>query len=66
MACKRIVKNNLNFVSDVETYYDEMEELNSMTGIYHNHGAFKSKTDFQLELIKLVMNKRIVDGIQNI
>lgn len=40
LACKRIVKNNLSFVSDVKVYNDEMEELNSMTGIYENHGKF--------------------------
>ncbi|WP_289042471.1 RNA polymerase sigma factor [uncultured Zobellia sp.] len=66
LACKRIVKKDLSFVSDVTIYNDEMEEINSMTGIYQNHGEFENKTDFQNELIKLVMNKRIIDGIQNI
>ena len=61
LACKRIVKNNLNFIDNINIYNNEMEELNSMTGIYHNHGEFKSKTDFQKELTKLVMNKRITN-----
>tara|TARA_R110000765_G_scaffold426726_1_gene543780 strand:+ start:3317 stop:4117 length:801 start_codon:yes stop_codon:yes gene_type:complete len=61
LACKRIVKNDLSFVSDVEVYKDEMEELNSMTGIYENHGKFKSKSNFYNEITEIVMNKRIIN-----
>ncbi len=61
LACKRIVKNDLSFVSDVEVYNDEMEELNSMTGIYGNHGKFKNKSNFYNELTELIMNKRIIN-----
>ncbi|WP_271785424.1 RNA polymerase sigma factor [Aquimarina algiphila] len=61
LACKRIVKNNLSFVSDVKVYNDEMEELNSMTGIYENHGKFKGKSNFHNEIIELIINKRIIN-----
>lgn len=61
LACKRIIKNDLSFVTDVEVYNDEMEELNSMTGIYDNHGKFKSKSEFHTELTSMVMNKRIIN-----
>ncbi|MCT4665351.1 MAG: RNA polymerase sigma factor [Flavobacteriales bacterium] len=61
LACKRIVKNNLSFVSDIEAYNSEMEELHSMTGIYANHGKFKNQSDFNNEIKELVMNKRIIN-----
>ena len=61
LACGRIVKNNLNFVENIETYNDEMEELNSMDGIFKNHGIFKSKSDF-LEQLKLILKtKKIIN-----
>lgn len=60
IACGRIVKNNLNFVDNIEAYNDEMEELNSMTGIYKNHGAFKSKSDFLEKLNRKLMTKKII------
>ncbi|BDS10371.1 RNA polymerase sigma factor [Aureispira anguillae] len=61
IACGRIVKNKLNFVGNIEIYNDEMEELNSMTGIYKNHGTFKSKSDFLEQLNRLLMTKKIIN-----
>ena len=61
IASKRIIKNDLNFVDNIEIYNDEMEELNSMTGIYKNHGNFTNKADFHKELHKLINTKRILN-----
>ncbi len=41
-----------------------MEELDSMAGIYQNHGNFKSKSDFseQLkQLNKMLATKKIIN-----
>ena len=61
IACGRIAKSNLNFVDNIETYNDEMEELNSMTGIYKNHGTFKSKSDFFEQLNRILKTKKIIN-----
>ena len=61
IACGRITKNNLNFVENIETYNEEMEEINSMTGIYQNHGLFKSKSDFLEKLNGMLMDKKIIN-----
>lgn len=54
-----IVKNDLKFVDTIETYNEEMEELNSMTGIYQNHGNFSSKVDFLNQLNQVISTKKI-------
>ncbi|WP_421800523.1 RNA polymerase sigma factor [Haliscomenobacter sp.] len=61
ITCGRIVKTNLNFADKIEIYNDEMEELNSMTGIYQNHGTFKSQTEFISHLNDLIASKRIIN-----
>lgn len=61
IACGRITKNNLTFVDNIDTYNDEMEELNSMAGIYQNHGTFKSKSDFLEQLNRMLMSKKIIN-----
>lgn len=61
ISCGRIAKNNLNFADKIEKYNDEMEELNSLTGIYQNHGTFKSNTDLVAQLNELIMTKRIIN-----
>ena len=59
--CGRITKNNLYFADKLEIYNDEMEELNSMTGIYQNHGTFKSDTDIVGQLNELIMTRKIIN-----
>lgn len=61
LALKRIDKNNLNFMDDVEPYNDEMEELSSLTGVYQNHGTFKNKSDFMEQLNGLLKTKKILN-----
>ena len=39
----RVNKQNLNFANKIESYNKEMEELNSLIGIYNNHGNFKKR-----------------------
>ncbi|AXT58382.1 RNA polymerase sigma factor [Aquimarina sp. AD1] len=63
IASKRIVKGDLNFVDNIDVYNEEMEELNSMTGIYSNHGDFINKSDFYKELNQLIASKRIFNEI---
>lgn len=62
LVCGRIEKGNLNFADKIEGYNKEVEELYSLSGIYHNHGAFKSNTNFIAQLNQIVMSKGIVDG----
>ncbi len=59
--CHRIIKTNLNFADKIELYNDEMEELNSMAGIYRNHGTFKSQKELVAQINKLVASKRIMN-----
>lgn len=61
IACGRIAKNNLNFADKVEIYNLEMEELNSLSGIYQNHGTFKSNSDFVTQLNEIISTKSIVN-----
>lgn len=61
ISCGRIVKDNLNFADKMEIYDNEMEELNSMTGIYQNHGTFKNNSDFITRLKEIIMSKRVVN-----
>ena len=61
LASGRIVKDKLHFIDHIESYNTEMEELNSMTGIYKNHGTFSSESDFLEELNKIIATKRILN-----
>lgn len=61
ITCGRIVRTNLNFADKIEIYNDEMEELNSMTGIYQNHGTFKSQTELVSQLNALIASKSIIN-----
>jgi RNA polymerase sigma factor (sigma-70 family) len=63
ITSKRINKGNLNFTENIDIYNNEMEELNSMTGIYNNHGKFKNKSDFYKELHKLIHTKRVINDL---
>ena len=62
IAMGRIDRENLNFVDPLETYNKEMEELNSMVGIYKNHGNFKNKSDFLEQIHKTLATKKIFDA----
>jgi RNA polymerase sigma factor (sigma-70 family) len=59
LKCGRIDKTKLNFADKIDYYNAEMEELCSLTGIYQNHGTFKSNNDFVTQLSQLVLSKRI-------
>ncbi|MBS1511874.1 MAG: sigma-70 family RNA polymerase sigma factor [Bacteroidetes bacterium] len=61
VACGRIEKTNLNFAGKIDYYNAEMEELHSLSGIYQNHGVFKSNTDFVAELNQLISSKQIMN-----
>ncbi len=61
IACGIITKGHLNFVDNIEVYNNEMEELDSMSGIYQNHGNFKSKLDFSEQLNKMLATKKIIN-----
>lgn len=63
ITSKRIDKGNLNFAKNIDVYNNEMEELNSMTGIYNNHGKFINKSDFYKELHKLINTKRVLNDL---
>jgi RNA polymerase sigma factor (sigma-70 family) len=60
LKCGRIEKSKLNFADKIEIYNEEMEELCSLTGIYQNHGSFKSNTDFITQLNQLISSKQIM------
>ncbi|MEB2778676.1 sigma-70 family RNA polymerase sigma factor [Algoriphagus sp. D3-2-R+10] len=60
LVCGRIEKNNLNYADKIDFYNEEMEELSSLTGIYQNHGSFKTKADFVNQLNQLISTKSIV------
>lgn len=61
ISCGRIKRGNLYFADKIESYNDEMEELNSMTGIYQNHGIFVSESDFIEQLNKILKTKKILN-----
>lgn len=61
ISCGRIIPSNLYFADKIETYNQEMEELNSLTGIYQNHGNFKSDTKLIEQLNELVRTKKIIN-----
>lgn len=60
LKCGRIEKTRLNFADKIEFYNAEMEELCSLTGIYQNHGSFKSNADFVKQLNQLISSKQIM------
>ena len=62
LKCGRIEKTKLNFADKVEFYNEEMEELCSLSGIYKNHGSFKSNSDFVIQLNELISSKQIMHG----
>jgi len=53
-------KDDLYFVKQVEFYNEEMEELHSLSGIFQNHGSFKSKMNFTSQLNQLIASKQIM------
>ncbi|MBN8718378.1 MAG: RNA polymerase sigma factor [Sediminibacterium magnilacihabitans] len=61
ISCGRIKPANLYFADKIEVYNNEMEELNSLTGIYQNHGNFKSETNFIEQLTELIRTKKIIN-----
>ncbi|WP_298475979.1 sigma-70 family RNA polymerase sigma factor [uncultured Maribacter sp.] len=61
MKCGRIKRGNLQFLSHIELYNEEMEELHSLTGIYQNHGSFESKLNFNSQLSQLIASKKIMN-----
>jgi RNA polymerase sigma factor (sigma-70 family) len=60
LKCKRIEKSRLNFADKIDFYNEEMEELYSLSGIYQNHGSFKSSEDFITQLNLLISSKQIM------
>ncbi|MBL7909454.1 MAG: sigma-70 family RNA polymerase sigma factor [Bacteroidia bacterium] len=62
LSCGRMEKNNLSFANKIESYNTEMEELCSLSGIYNNHGKFKSERDFIAQLNKLLSTKNIISA----
>lgn len=61
LKCGRIEKAKLSFVGKIEFYNAEMEELCSLTGIFQNHGSFKSNADFVTQLNQLISSKQIMN-----
>lgn len=61
LKCGQINKKNLNFADKIEKYNEEMEEINSLTGIYHNHGTFGTDVDLIAQLNELIQTKRIIN-----
>lgn len=64
LSCGRIDKNNLSFADKIEHYNEEMEEISSLSGIYNNHGTFKSDTNLISDLDKLISSKKIMGDLQ--
>ncbi|MCK8520488.1 sigma-70 family RNA polymerase sigma factor [Aquimarina sp. D1M17] len=62
LAIGRINRKNLSFAAPLEAYNEEMEELNSISGIYKNHGNFKSKSDFLKQINKTIATKKIFNA----
>ena len=60
LSCGRMDKYKLNFVNKIDSYNTEMEELHSLSGMYKNHGQFKSDNDFMNHLNKLLSTKNII------
>lgn len=60
LACGRMEKSNLNFADKIESYNNEMEELSSLSGIYQNHGTFRSTSDMISHLNEIIATKRII------
>jgi hypothetical protein len=60
ISCGRIVKSKLNFAGKIENYNEEMEELNSLSGIFQNHGTFKNHVDFMIQLNEIIVTKSII------
>lgn len=61
VKCGQIEKNNLTFTHKIGVYNKEMEEINSLTGIYQNHGTFKNNSDFTTQINELLATKRIIN-----
>lgn len=60
ISTQRINPSSLNFVDSVEEYNNEMEELHSISGIYHNHGQFNDRKSFNETLLNDILQKRII------
>ena len=60
LKCGRIEKTKLNFADKIDFYNAEMEELSSLSGIYQNHGSFKSNTDVVTQINQLISSKQIM------
>lgn len=61
ISCGRIKPTNLYFADKIEPYNEEMEELNSLTGIFQNHGNFKSDSNFIEQVNELIRTKKIIN-----
>lgn len=61
ISCGRIIKSRLNFTDTIEEYNNEMEEMDSLSAIYRNHGMFMSNIDFMSQLNKIISTKRIIN-----
>ena len=57
----RIQPDNLAFTNTIDSFNTEMEEMNSMAGIYQNHGSFKVEEDFTQELTNLLKTSKIIN-----
>ncbi len=60
LSCGRMDKGKLNFADKIESYNNEMEELCSMSGIYKNHGNFRSNANFITQLNGMLATKGII------
>lgn len=63
IKCGQVNPNRLNFADKMEMYNEEMEELESLKGIYNNHGTFKNSEDFVHSLNTLIQSKAIIRGL---
>ena len=57
----RIQPNNLAFTNTIDSFNSEMEEMNSMAGIYQNHGNIASYQNFRDELLNLLSSSNIIN-----
>lgn len=60
IVCGRMEKNSLNYADKIDFYNEEMEELSSLSGIYQNHGSFKTSIDFITQVNQLISSKKII------
>ena len=61
LACGLINKKKLNFVGQVDKFNEEMEEIHSLEGIFHNHGRFRSSRDIIAQVNEILATKEVVN-----